>query len=154
EDAVAIGITICEDIWNDNEFWKDERLYPVDPIAKVVESGAQLLINISASPFVQGKPERRLEMLRHIARRRNVPIILVNQVGGNDRVVVDGGSGVVMPDGQVPALAGWFEPAQVIWDTAEQADAAGMGKLLKAIETPVDSIIGALRLGLRDYMAR
>ncbi len=154
EEPVTLGISVCEDIWNDNEFWKDERLYPVDPMDCLTDNGAQMIVNISASPFVQGKPQRRLEMLRHIARRRNVPIILVNQVGGNDQVVFDGGSCVVLPDGKVPAAAGWFSSGQAVWDTQVRDNAPNFEVALEVIAQPVDSIIAALRLGLRDYMAR
>lgn len=154
ETPLVLGVCVCEDIWNDNEFWKDDRLYPVDPLDSLVHSGAQAIVNISASPFVQTKPQRRLEMLRHIARRRRMPVILVNQVGGNDQVVFDGGSCVVLPDSSVPAAAGWFVENQVIWDTAVTRTVAGFEQMLKPVESNTSSIIQALRLGLRDYMAR
>lgn len=154
EEPLVLGVSICEDIWNDNEFWKDERLYPVDPLDCLVQHGANVIVNISASPFVQGKPMRRVEMLRHIARRRQTPIVFVNQVGGNDQVVFDGGSCVVLPDGTIPVAAGWYVERQVIWDTTLRSEAGDLPALLKPIEDTVESIRHALQLGLRDYMAR
>jgi len=154
EEPLLLGVTVCEDIWNDNEFWKDERLYPVDPIECLVQSGAQAIVNLSASPFVQGKPARRIEMLRHIARRRNAPIIFVNQVGGNDQVVFDGGSCVVMPDGNIPTAAGWFSECQVLWDTAARDTLKSFDELRQLLDENTRSVLEALQLGLCDYMAR
>lgn len=151
---VRLGITICEDIWNDSKFWKDERLYPVDPVDAVVNDDADIIINISASPFVQNKPLRRVQMLRHVARRRDIPVVFVNQVGGNDQVVFDGGSCVVLPNGNIPALNGWFEAKTVIWDTADESHWGGADSALNDLTQNPLNVYKALRLGLRDYMAR
>ena len=154
EEPLKLGVTICEDLWNDNEFWKDERLYPVDPVDCLVEAGAQVIVNLSASPFVQTKPARRIEMLRHIARRRHMPVVLVNQVGGDDQVVFDGGSCVVLPEGGIPAAAGWFVEFRVIWDTTATRSQSNLEELLAPAQNKVLSIVSALQLGLQDYMAR
>lgn len=154
EEPMKLGVAICEDLWNDNEFWKHERLYPVDPVDALVAAGAQAIVNISSSPFVQCKPLRRLDMMRHISRRRQMPVILVNQVGGNDQVVFDGGSGVVLPDGAVPAAAGWFMERTVLWDTTVRRSIDNLAAMLYPIESRIRSIIAALKLGLKDYMAR
>lgn len=154
EEPMKLGITICEDLWNDNEFWKHERLYPVDPVDALVAAGAQAIISISSSPFVQCKPLRRLDMMRHISRRRQMPVILVNQVGGNDQVVFDGGSCVVLPDGTIPTAAGWFMERTKVWDTAVRHPFENLAAMLYPIENRIRSIIAALKLGLSDYMAR
>lgn len=154
EEPLRLGIAICEDLWNDNEFWIHERLYPVDPVDNLVAVGAQVIVNISSSPFIQGKPIRRLDMMRHIARRRHLPVLMVNQVGGNDQVVFDGGSCVITPDGHVPAANGWFVESTVMWDTTSQETASGFLDMMSLVENNTLSIIEALKLGLHDYMAR
>lgn len=148
-----LGITICEDIWNDNQFWKNERLYEFDPVQSLVEQGANVIINISASPFVVGKPRRRLEMIQHTARRWNVTVILVNQVGGCDQIIFDGGSLVVLPNGDVVAAAGWFEEATTFWDTREHQP-IDLSERLRLIDNDVQAVHDALALGLRDYLAK
>jgi NAD+ synthetase len=153
-DSVCFGVVICEDLWNDNEFWRNERLYPVDPVDALVDAGAQVIINISSSPYTQGKPLRRLDMMRHIARRRKMPVIMVNQVGGNDQVVFDGGSCVVLPEGTIPCIAGWFVEKTMIWDMEQRHAAEHLPEILQPVESNVRSIVEALKLGLHDYMAR
>ncbi|HYL91631.1 MAG TPA: nitrilase-related carbon-nitrogen hydrolase, partial [Alphaproteobacteria bacterium] len=97
-----VAVTICEDAWNDKHFW-DRRLYNVDPVDELLHAGADLILNISASPFHIGKRELRRKMLATIARDNKVPIIFVNQVGGNDSLVFDGSSLVILPDGRIGA---------------------------------------------------
>ncbi len=89
--GVRVGITICEDIWNDRDFWKRRR-YHHDPVEELVGAGATAIVNLSASPFSAGKHQRREEMLGSMARRHRVPIAYVNQFGGNDDLVFDGRS--------------------------------------------------------------
>src|SRR5450755_3597684 len=86
-----LGITICEDCWNDKNFWA-QRLYERDPVAELVAQGTTILLNISASPYTLDKRALRLDMLRATARRHNLPVVYVNQVGGNDSLVFDGSS--------------------------------------------------------------
>lgn len=152
--GVRLGVSICEDIWNDNEFWQDERLYPFDPIEKIVQAGANVIINISASPFVLGKPHRRLEVLRHTARRWNTPVLLVNQVGGCDQIIFDGGSCVIMPDGTIPCSAGWFRESTVIWDTEASCRVSDPSLTEGYIDEEAASVHDALLLGLRDYLRK
>jgi NAD+ synthase (glutamine-hydrolysing) len=152
--GIRAGISICEDIWNDNEFWKDQRLYEFDPIESLVRGGANLIVNISASPFVLGKPLHRLEMLRHTARRWGVPVLLVNQVGGCDQVIFDGGSCVVMPDGRLAACAGWFSEAMVCWDSESGAVEGCGAAQVERVGNEVTAIHDALILGMRDYLAK
>src|SRR5277367_2642843 len=96
--AEKLGITICEDAWNDVGFWP-KQLYERDPIAEIVEQGSNVLINISASPYNLEKRTLRFDMLRSIAVRHKRPVIYVNQFGGNDSLVFDGGSLALTADG-------------------------------------------------------
>ena len=86
-----MALTICEDAWNDKRFWP-RQLYTVDPVESLIKAGGNFVLNISASPFWIGKRELRREMLASIARQHKVPVVLVNQVGGNDSLVFDGSS--------------------------------------------------------------
>ncbi|MBI2338815.1 MAG: NAD+ synthase [Deltaproteobacteria bacterium] len=102
------GVSICEDIWNDPAFW-GRRLYPEDPIAELVGKGSEILVNISASPYSIGKFNVRRDMISALARRHHLPVVYVNQVGGNDELIFDGGSMVVGPEGNLLALAPFFK---------------------------------------------
>ena len=112
-----LGITICEDCWNDKIFWP-QRLYDRDPVAELVGKGTTLLLNISASPYTMDKQGLRLDMLTSLAREHRVPVVYVNQVGGNDSLIFDGSSVAVMPDGRIAAQAKAFEEDLVLFDTA------------------------------------
>src|ERR1700676_4549839 len=111
-----LGITVCEDIWNDKTFWA-KPLYERDPVAELVAKGATLIINISGSPYTIDKRALRLDMLRALAKSHGRPVVYVNQVGGNDSLVFDGGSVVVLPNGQIAAQASSFGEDLVIFDT-------------------------------------
>jgi NAD+ synthase (glutamine-hydrolysing) len=154
-DGMQIGVSICEDIWNDNEFWKDQPLYEIDPIEKLAASGANLIVNISASPFVAGKPARRVAMLRHVARRWNVPILIVNQVGGCDTVIFDGGSMVVLPSGEIASSVGWFSEQSCVWNSAASAaESSECRASIQRVSDDIAAIHDALLLGLRDYLRK
>src|ERR1700732_3913523 len=114
--AQQLGITICEDMWNDKNFWA-KQLYDRDPVAELVGKGAALLINISGSPYTIDKQALRVDMLRSLAKTHGRPVIYVNQVGGNDSLVFDGGSLVIMPDGRIAAQAALFDEDLVLFDT-------------------------------------
>src|SRR5487761_777645 len=86
-----LGITICEDCWNDKQFWA-QRLYDRDPVAELVGKGTTVLLNISASPYNLDKRGQRMDVLEALARHHKVPVVYVNQVGGNDSLVFDGSS--------------------------------------------------------------
>jgi NAD+ synthetase len=98
--SLKLGVTICEDLWNDELFW-EYRAYAVDPIADVSAQGVDLILNLSASPFSVGKQSLREKLLSHAASRHQCPIIYVNQVGGNDDLVFDGRSVAVNRQGQL-----------------------------------------------------
>ena len=89
--GVRLGISICEDVWNDRDFWKRRR-YHQDPIEALAKAGAQAIVNLSASPFTVGKQVLREEMLGHMARKYGLPVAIVNQVGANDDLIFDGRS--------------------------------------------------------------
>src|SRR6185369_3305395 len=110
-----LGISICEDIWNDADFWP-KRLYREDPIERLVADGAEILINISASPYTIEKRHLRPRMLASTARRWGRPLVFVNQVGGQDDLVFDGTSLVLDDTGAVIARAAEHAPDLMIVD--------------------------------------
>ena len=142
------GITLCEDIWNDKTYWRTPR-YLRDPVEELISQGAKILVNLSASPFLDGKRELREDMLRTLALRHQISVIFVNQVGGNDSLVFDGTSTVIDRQGQVRALARSFEEDLIFFDTA-----SGKGDVHPSTRDPVESIYRALVVGIRDYVAK
>ncbi|NJO20010.1 MAG: NAD+ synthase, partial [Spirulinaceae cyanobacterium RM2_2_10] len=108
--AMTIGVTVCEDLWNDEEFW-GKRSYEVNPLADLAAAGADLIVNLSASPYSVGKQRLREAMLSHAARRFQQPIIYVNQVGGNDDLLFDGSSVACNRAGEVVSRAAHCQPA-------------------------------------------
>jgi NAD+ synthase (glutamine-hydrolysing) len=143
-----LGLTICEDCWNDKNFWA-QRLYERDPVAELVGKGSSLLLNISASPFVMGKRELRHQMLSTLAREYGVPMVYVNQVGGNDSLIFDGASMAILPDGRVAAQAASFEEDLVIFDSL-----TGQGELRAQPADEIEAAYRALVLGTRDYVQK
>ena len=143
--GVRLGISICEDIWNDRDFWKRRR-YHHDPIEELIRAGAKSIVNLSASPFTAGKHARREEMLSSMARKHRVPVTYVNQYGGNDDLVFDGRS-CAFDAGGVPIARGRsFDRDVVVCDVFSSAPIA------PATDTGVESEIWrALVLGTRDY---
>ena len=143
-----VALTICEDAWNDKNFW-NRQLYGIDPVAELLGAGGQILLNISASPFHVGKREFRYEMLTAISTHYGVPVAMVNQVGGNDSLVFDGSSFVVSPEGLVLAQAKSFEEDLVLFDTR-----SGQGDTHERIAGIEGSAYAALVLGTRDYVRK
>src|SRR5216684_1647403 len=146
--AQQLGITICEDMWNDKNFWSNQ-LYERDPVAELVGKGAALLINISGSPYTIDKRSLRVDMLRSLAKTHARPVIYVNQVGGNDSLVFDGGSLVIMPDGRIAAQALSFEEDLVLFDTA-----TGAGEGHPQPTSELEVALQALICGTRDYVCK
>ena len=144
----SCAFTICEDAWNDKNFW-DRRLYGIDPVEDLIDAGGRILLNISASPFTLGKRELRREMLSAIARHYRVPVAMVNQVGGNDSLVFDGSSFALGPDGELLAQAASFEEDMVCFDTESLA-----GDIHSRDEGTDASAYAALVLGTRDYVRK
>jgi NAD+ synthase (glutamine-hydrolysing) len=158
--GATLGLSICEDIWNDKRFWVRPR-YARDPIAELVSAGAGLVVNVSASPYSMGKPALRERMLGAAARGHGAPIAYVNQVGGNDALLFDGGSMLVGRDGAVLARAPLFEEVLVLADLATgRSDVVGLdGAPLPPARPPAtdavaDEVFRALVLGVRDYVRK
>src|SRR5580693_659738 len=110
-----IALTICEDAWNDRKFWS-HQLYRRDPVAELMQQGADLIVSINASPFTLGKRALRHDMFRAIVRRYEVPVVVVNQTGGNDQIVFDGASFAMDAEGNVIASAKSFSEDLVLVD--------------------------------------
>jgi NAD+ synthetase len=150
-DQTPIGLSICEDLWNDERLIA-RRLYHENPIAELGEAGARVLVNCSASPFVMGKHEFRKKLFSAQAARWNVPLVYVNQVGGNDELVFDGNSVVFDGNGRLVAqLDAFREDLRVV-------DLPGESGHTPAVERDGDSdlrdVHDALLLGLRDYVRK
>lgn len=142
------AITICEDIWNDEDFWPD-RLYRRDPVKEAIAQGAQVILNISASPWHDGKENVRLEMLRRVARDEKIPLAQVNLVGANDELIFDGHSVALDANGHVIAMGKGFEEDIFVADLgAKPATATPPFPPREA------QIFSALSLGIRDYVRK
>ncbi|HZL55770.1 MAG TPA: NAD+ synthase [Bryobacteraceae bacterium] len=147
-DRENVALTICEDAWNDKHFWT-HRLYPRDPVDELMQRGGSLLLSINASPFHQGKRALRREMFAALARRHNVPVVVVNQVGGNDQVVFDGSSFAMDAAGNVIASAASFREDLAIVDTVTR-----QGDLHANLPDESEAVYEALVLGTRDYIRK
>ncbi len=153
-DGVTLAITICEDAWNDKDFWH-ERFYADDPVEQLMAqrtaagAGANVILNLSASPYWQGKQVVRRDMLAALARRHQVPVAMVNQVGGNDSLLFDGASFALDAAGKPLAVAQSFAEDLVLFDTVE-AGIQGVPDVLS--DTAADW--QALTLGVRDYVRK
>lgn len=148
-DGAKLGITICEDIWNAQDYWPI-RLYPRDPVEDLVKSasGLDIILNISASPFHLGKEAVRYEMLRAAAVKYRVPLAYCNLVGGNDELVFDGQSMVFDATGNLVACGASFREDLVIVDLPKAAPKSFVPR------PAIAAVHDALVLGLRDYTAK
>ncbi len=147
----TIGITICEDIWNDLDYEDVPsivRKYPVDPVKRLVDAGIDLLISINASPYVRGKNSVKWGMISAVARKNAVPVVYVNQTGGNDSLIFDGNSFMVDAHGVFSARAARFAEDLIVVDDA----LSGKGPLPR--EEELEDIRLALVMGLRDYVIK
>jgi len=146
-DGVRLAITICEDAWNDKNFWP-RRLYKIDPMEELMRQQPAVHINLSSSPFWHGKPAIRREMLAAIARRDGVPVLMSNQVGGNDSLIFDGSSLALNARGELIAQAASFEEDLVLVDPFDAP----------VVPNPEDddtaAAYRALVLGTRDYVRK
>lgn len=141
-----IGLTICEDAWNDLE--SGERLlYDRNPVEELVGEGVDLLISINASPFEMGKRNTRRELFCSVARRRGLPLVWVNQVGGNDQLVFDGSSFATDAQGNVVAAARSFGEDLVYIDLETMT-----GDRHESHSDECEAVYDALVLGTRDYI--
>ena len=143
-----LGVSICEDVWNDRDFWQRRR-YHHDPIEVLAEAGADAIVNLSASPFQAGKQLFREQMLGHMAQKYGLPIAYVNQVGGNDDLIFDGRSCAFDAQGRLCARAKGFEQDVLMVDPA-----GGVGDIAGDDFELESEIWSALVLGVRDYVAK
>jgi len=151
-----IAITICEDAWNDKGFWP-RRWYRVDPVERLMDDWGQaqghatrVILNLSASPFWQGKREVRQEMLGALARRHQAFVAMTNQVGGNDSLIFDGSSLALAPDGSVIAQAASFQEDLVVFDTHPGFARVGHPAVLDEVAATWNALV----LGTRDYVRK
>jgi len=143
-----LGITVCEDVWNDKTFWASP-LYLRDPVNELISQGTSILINVSASPFTIEKSFLRLGMLRSLALRHKRPVVYVNQIGGNDSLIFDGASIALTANGRIAAQANAFAEDLVLFDTV-----TGEGDLHDHPTSEVESAFRALVRGTRDYVRK
>ncbi|MGB3291704.1 MAG: NAD+ synthase [Phormidesmis sp.] len=150
EESVHVGVTICEDLWNNETFW-GKRAYPINPTEELVAQGVNLVVNLSASPFVCGKQVIRESMIAHEAAQHHCPIVYVNQVGGNDDLIFDGLSVAFNQRGQLVSRAAAFaEDFQIVeFDPASQD--LQTGKIQPMPAAGEAEIWSALVLGVKDY---
>lgn len=144
--SLALGVTICEDIWQTE--YLPRPFYSSGPVPLLCHAGAQLLVNLSASPFHLGKPSRRREMLGRIAREQKKPLIYCNAVGGNDQLVFDGNSLAFNARGELIAAGPAFAEAEILVDLESDAP------LSPAPTERPEELHGALVLGVRDYFRK
>jgi len=153
--GVKLGITICEDMWNDPDFWP-ERFYTENPVGQLVALGADVLINIGASPFTLPKRALRPRMFSALAKKHDLPLVAVNQVGGNDELLFDGSSHVFSAGGQLAARANEFEQDVIVVELEPRGWAAGPIRNVPhwGEEGDTTSALNGLTMGVRDYAAR
>lgn len=143
-----VAITICEDAWNDKSFWETRR-YGLDPVEELLHEPVDVILNISASPFWRGKRATREAMLAAIARRYGKPVVMVNQVGGNDSLLFDGGSLAFNAEGEVVARAMSCDEDLIFFNTETQT-----GDRRPSIGDEDEMVCRALGMGIRDYVRK
>jgi NAD+ synthetase len=149
-DSRKIGVTICEDLWNDDQFW-GKRNYAINPIEELAKLKPNLIINLSASPYSLGKQKIRESMLNHAAKRYEIPFIYVNQVGGNDDLIFDGSSVALNNQGEVICRALSFQTDLVFVELDKNNHDLVSNYLNQLPETEEEETWSALVLGVRDY---
>jgi len=143
-----IALVICEDAWNDKQFW-ERRRYTRDPIEEQVQQGAELIISINASPWNVGKRKQRESIIRAITERFELPFLYAHMVGGNDQLVFDGSSFAMTAQGEVGARAKSFEEDLIVFDTE-----TGTGDDHSSVTSTDEAAYDALVLGTRDYIRK
>ena len=152
-DNLHIGVTICEDLWNDEEFW-GKRSYAVNPIADLANLGVDLIVNLSASPYTVGKQHLREAMLKHSAVNFQQPIIYTNQVGGNDDLIFDGRSFALNKQGEIVCRAkGFVSDFLTVEFNADKRDLQ-LSHISPIDESEDEEIWNALVLGVKDYVGK
>jgi len=149
-----IGIAICEDAWNDKDIFK-KRIYHLDPVDLLIRDGADLLINISASPFYVGKRGYKWNILGSIAQKYGISLIYANQVGGNDSVLFDGISAVIDQYGKIVARAYDFKEDLIVFNSeASESTESSKGDIRAISDSNTESILKALVMGTYDYVIK
>ncbi len=139
-----VGVTVCEDIWTEDFLYRP--LYEREPVRELAEKGADVIVNLSASPFALNKPVARRDLFASVAKEAKVPLVYCNAVGGQDQLIFDGHSAVVGADGEVMAsLSGFREEVEVV-----ELDSKKEGVMWPELEENAQ-LYEALVLGLRDY---
>ena len=146
--GVKTALTICEDVWNDKQYW-ERRRYSRDPVEELASTGPAILISINASPYNMDKRGLRREMLGTTARRFHLPLVYVNQAGGNDQLVFDGSSFAMDAAGNVVASAASFAEDLVLFDSG-----AMTGDRHENLPIECEAVYEALVLGTRDYIRK
>ncbi len=156
---VRIGLTVCEDLWNDEQF-EGRPVYEDDPIERTVAAGAQLIINLSASPYRAGAQQLREALFIRQMKEHGVPLVYVNQVGGNDDLIFDGASLILDGTGRVLARAKPFAEDLVVVDLDTTVSSSGVAshdtaqQHVEPYPDRIGSIRSALVLGIRDYLRK
>jgi len=143
-----IGLTVCEDIWNDPELFS-HTWYNLDPIRELAQQGVDIIVNVSASPYFMRKRLLRERLLRSMCKRYGVICAYVNQVGGNDDLLFDGASMIFDKQGEKKLQAREFEVDFAVWDT--DAETGDMRDVCEEVE---GSVLAGLTMGVRDYLAK
>lgn len=160
--GIKLGITICEDIWAYEEIWR-RPIYHMNPVEELIDKGAEVVINISASPFDIEKINIRHILITGIASKYQVPLVYVNQVGGNDELIFDGNSVIVDAKGEIAAHAASFEEDLLVAEIRDKecistsnqiSPAAILNKEDLSNVKMIQNIHKALILGLRDYVRK
>jgi NAD+ synthetase len=146
-DGIHLAITICEDAWNDKNFWP-RRLYSVDPMEELMRQNPAIHVNLSSSPFWHSKRKIRRQMLAAIARRDRIPVLMCNQVGGNDSLIFDGSSVALNAQGELIAQAASFDEDLVI------VDPFNAPPIQPSAEDDTEAAYRAMVLGTRDYVRK
>ena len=147
-DKLKIGVSICEDLWNDEQFW-GKRSYEVNPIEELAELNVDLIVNLSASPYSVGKQKLREEMLNHAATSYSKPMIYVNQVGGNDDLIFDGNSVVFNSAGELVCHAKGFDVDLLSIDASNLSPSPSPAR--RGEQNSNEETYNALVLGVKDY---
>ena len=144
--GMRLGITVCEDIWNFPGFY-DQDIYHSNPVEELAQAGADILLNVSSSPYRVGRWKTRLQLGQHIVDRFKLPFVLVNQVGGNDDLLFDGHSFALSAKGEVIAQAKGFEEDLIVVDMEQ-----GKGDIRSTPKCDEEEMFRGLVMGVRDYL--
>ncbi|MFI5299028.1 MAG: NAD+ synthase [Polyangiales bacterium] len=148
-DGVKVGLVVCEDLWNDHVLWGEKRLYREDPVANAVAQGAQIIVNVSASPFAHDKQATRRTIAHHASERWGVGVVYCNAVGGNDGLLFDGGSLVYAAGGRFVTELPFFEESVRVVDLPVGKEDITQSSPPPLV--PMDLLHRALVMGVRDY---